>query len=292
MEKYQECPICLDIYGPNENDIHAPKVLKCGHTICKECLEEIIKNEDDYNEFFNCPQCTKKIKKKKNVDEYITNKEIIRQIKSCFNIHKIEEVNKNGDKPIEYKIILLGNTGVGKTSILRRFYENKFDICFATLGCEPRTFYIKYKNKNYKLLFFDTAGHEKYRAITRGYLRNTDGVLFVFDISDQKSFIDLPIWYNLYKEENENVVGLVIGNKCDLNHEVDENEAEEFATEHGLIYMKTSAKSDKYIKKAIVCLLKKVNESKIKYENISSTSTHLSLFSEKREEPQKKKCNC
>ena len=43
MEKYQECPICLDIYGPNENDIHAPKVLKCGHTICKECLEEIIK---------------------------------------------------------------------------------------------------------------------------------------------------------------------------------------------------------------------------------------------------------
>ena len=111
---------------------------------------------------------------------------------------------------------------------------------------------MKYKNIKYQLLFFDTGGQEKYKAITRNYLRNVDGVLFVFDISNQKSFEDISFWYNFYKEENENVVGLLIGNKYDLEHKVNKNESEEFAKENGLLYMETSAKSDINIKKVIV----------------------------------------
>ena len=294
MEKYSECPLCTDIYGANENDVHAPKILKCGDTLCKQCLEEAMENDNE--DIFNCPICNKNIKKESNIDEYTTNKEIMKQINSLFNIHDIEDKDDtNKNQLIKYRVILLGNSGVGKTSILLRLLNNKIDDCLVTVGCEPRKFYIKYKNKKYQLLFFDTAGHEKYRAVARNFLRNTDAVLFVFDISNKKSFEDLSIWYNLYREENENVVGLLLGNKCDLEHKIDEEEADEFAKEHGLLYMETSAKSDKNIKKAIAYLIKKINESNIIFESLSSVNTQFSLHSKKNkkiDEPNKKKCSC
>ena len=294
MEKYSECPLCTDIYGANENDVHAPKILKCGDTLCKQCLEEAMENDNE--DIFNCPICNKNIKKESNIDEYTTNKEIMKQINSLFNIHDIEDKDDtNNNQLIKYRVILLGNSGVGKTSILLRLLNNKIDDCLVTVGCEPRKFYIKYKNKKYQLLFFDTAGHEKYRAVARNFLRNTDAVLFVFDISNKKSFEDLSIWYNLYREENENVVGLLLGNKSDLEHKIDEEEADEFAKEHGLLYMETSAKSDKNIKKAIAYLIKKINESNIIFESLSSVNTQFSLHSKKNkkiDEPNKKKCSC
>lgn len=294
MEKYSECPLCTDIYGANENDVHAPKILKCGDTLCKQCLEEAMENDNE--DIFNCPICNKNIKKESNIDEYTTNKEIMKQINSLFNIHDIEDKDDtNKNQLIKYRVILLGNSGVGKTSILLRLLNNKIDDCLVTVGCEPRKFYIKYKNKKYQLLFFDTAGHEKYRAVARNFLRNTDAVLFVFDISNKKSFEDLSIWYNLYREENENVVGLLLGNKSDLEHKIDEEEADEFAKEHGLLYMETSAKSDKNIKKAIAYLIKKINESNIIFESLSSVNTQFSLHSKKNkkiDEPNKKKCSC
>ena len=294
MEKYSECPLCTDIYGANENDVHAPKILKCGDTLCKQCLEEAMENDNE--DIFNCPICNKNIKKESNIDEYTTNKEIMKQINSLFNIHDIEDKDDtNKNQLIKYRVILLGNSGVGKTSILLRLLNNKIDDCLVTVGCEPRKFYIKYKNKKYQLLFFDTAGHEKYRAVARNFLRNTDAVLFVFDISNKKSFEDLSIWYNLYREENKNVVGLLLGNKSDLEHKIDEEEADEFAKEHGLLYMETSAKSDKNIKKAIAYLIKKINESNIIFESLSSVNTQFSLHSKKNkkiDEPNKKKCSC
>ena len=295
MEEYPECPICLDIYGANQSDVHGPKVLKCGDTLCKECLEKIIKKDDE--EIFNCPICNQKIKKEENIEEYTTNKEIIRQINSLFNIPSEEDENNDENRPIKYNIILLGNSGVGKTSILKRLSDNKFfEFNSTTIGCDSSLYYVKYKNKKYHLALRDPSGQEKYKAVTRSFFRNTDGVLFVFDISVQKTFIDLPIWYNLYKEENEKIVGLLIGNKCDLKHKVNKNESEEFAKEHGLHYMETSASSDKNIKKAIVCLLKKIKESKILYDSLSSIDTHILLQptnNEKNEEPKKKKkCRC
>jgi len=86
-------------------------------------------------------------------------------------------------------------------------------------------------------------------------LRNSDGVLFIFDLSNRQTFDDLEEWFNFYKEGNEKVIGMLIGNKCDLKHEVSNEEAEKFANEHGLKYLETSAKLDKKVRKAIACLL-------------------------------------
>jgi len=287
MAEYPECPKCLDIFGNNRKHIKAPKILKCGDSICKECLEQIIKDTNE--EFFICPKCEEKIKNLKDVDEYITNNDLIKVIVDSFNIPVTEADKLDLDSITTYNVISLGNASVGKTSIFTRLSkDNFFDNQLGTAGLDTTIYYIKYKTKNYQLYFRDPAGQEKYKALTKNFLRNSDGVLFIFDISNKKTFDDLEEWFNFYKEENEKVIGLLIGNKCDLKREVTEKEAEKFANDHGLKYLETSAKLDKKVKKAIACPLELMINSnsepkKEKYLQIEN----YSLFSQKEK---KKKC--
>ena len=290
MSEYPECPICLDIFGNNKNHIRIPKILKCGDNICKECLEVIIKNTEE--ESFLCPTCKEKIKKEQYIDDYVTNRVIIKIINDSFNIN-LNEIKDENQAPIEYNIILLGNTSVGKTSILHRLSEDIFsERISSTIGCDMSAYYIKYKNKKYRIILRDSSGQERYRAITKNFLRNSDGVLFVYDITNKTSFDDLESWYDLYTEENEKVVGLLIGNKCDSERQVDEEEAIKFAKEHNLKkYFETSAKLDKKIKKAIATLLEEI----IKSQYIGNTyscknSDFFSIHSKKTK--RKKQCDC
>ena len=148
-EEYPECPICLDIFGNNSNHIKAPKILKCGDSICMECLEVIIKNTEE--ESFLCPACKEKIKKEQYIDDYVTNRVIIKIINDSFNIN-LNEIKDENQAPIEYNIILLGNTSVGKTSILHRLSEDIFsERISSTIGCDMSAYYIKYKNKKYEV---------------------------------------------------------------------------------------------------------------------------------------------
>ena len=288
MADYPECPKCKDIYGNKEGHIKEPKILDCGDSICKECLEDLIKDENE--EFFFCPTCGGKVKNKHDIDEYIINKQLIRMVEECFiNINNILE-KKEVDIAISYNIISLGKSGVGKTSIFKRLSKDNFTKeHLTTTSFEKGIHYIRYKNKNYKLILHDTVGIEKYQSMTKSYLRNPDGVLFVFDISNRESFDELESWYNIYKDENEKVVGLLIGNKCDLERKVDEEEAEKFAYDHGLKYLETSAKLDKKVRKAIACLLELIINANLKknidYCQIDNLSTYI------RAEKKKKK-NC
>ena len=241
MAEIPECKMCSDIFGNEPNHIKAPKSLKCGDSVCKECLEEVIKNCD--GDFFLCPICKKEnIQKKENVDEYTTNKELISIVNSFYNIPEKEEDEQEIDKQITFNIILLGDSAVGKTSIFRRFSRDKFsETSPSTVGCDTIDYYIKYKNQKYKLIFRDPAGQEKYRSITKSFMKKADGVLFIYDISNKGSFDHLETWYNLYKEENEKVIGLLIANKSDCKHKVSEEEAITFAREHKLKrYFETS----------------------------------------------------
>lgn len=267
-----ECSICLDIYGTDEKHIRAPKVLKCGDSLCKDCLSKIINKAND-SDFFLCPICTTQTKKETNIDNYITNKEIIRIINSIFNIKAPNGENIEDDEPIKYNIISLGDPAVGKTSIFRRLKEEQFiDFYQMTLVIEYYVYYVKYKNIKYKLNFIDTSGQEVYKSLTKNYLRNSDGVLFVFDLSDKESLAHLEGWYELYKNEKgeENINGVLIGNKSDKDIQVSHEDAKNFADKYNLKYYETSAKNDEKIRKAIISLLKKIIDSKALYNSLDS----------------------
>ena len=281
MEEYPECPKCLDIFGNNPNHIRSPKILKCGDSICKECLEEILKNSKE--ESFLCPKCNENEKKEQNIDDYVTNKLIIKIINDCFNLQNEEVEVEEEYKITKYNVIFLGDTNVGKTSIFTRLSKEMFsERHTTTIGCDTTSYYIKYKNNKYELIFRDTSGQERYKSITRNFLRNTDGVLFIYDISDKKSFDGLESWLDLYKEVNEKVIGVLIGNKNDCKRKVNEEEAKKFVEDHGLKkYFETSAKLDKNIKKAIACLLEEMIKSKKFENNLSSNSILIQQTKEK-----------
>ena len=157
---------------------------------------------------------------------------------------------------IPCKVVLIGETGVGKTSIIDRYIKNTFDYKVSTTVAS--TFVSKifqYKNLKKTLSFdiWDTAGHEKFRSITTKFYKNASIGILVYDITDKHSF-DLikNYWYKqLIESCDENVVIGIAGNKCDLyeKEEVSENEVEEFASSIDAIFEPTSCKKNEGIDK-------------------------------------------
>ena len=173
------------------------------------------------------------------------------------DIDDINSIEKLKDYDIVHKylfrICLLGDAGVGKTSILTRFCDNTFKESYNnTIGVDFRLVTLKYKDIISKLHIWDTAGQERFRSLTLNYLHNSHGFLFIFDITNKDSFDNIVNWINLSFDNNKNsVINFLIGNKCDQNssRKVEESEAQQFAKEKDLIYLETSAKSDENIQK-------------------------------------------
>ena len=179
MEDYPKCPICTDIFGNKQSHIRCPKIFKCGDSICKECLEQIIKETD--GDFFLCPVCQEqKVTKENNIDKYTTNKDLIKVVNTFFNIPEKEIKKQEGDQPIQFNVVLLGNSSVGKTSIFQRISKDIFlDNSLASIGFDNFRYYFKYKNKKYELIIHDSPGQDKFKPLTKSNLRNKDGVLFI-----------------------------------------------------------------------------------------------------------------
>ena len=154
------------------------------------------------------------------------------------------------DKELEtFKIITLGNSGVGKTSIIRRFTIDSFvSNTTMTIGFEFLNKQVTLKNnKIIQLRIIDTGGQERFRSISKSYFKNADGVLFVFDLNNKDTFIEIKSWIELFKENhngNEEIPQFLVGNKCDLVNKVKEDEIENFATDNNLKYKATSAKEN------------------------------------------------
>ena len=154
---------------------------------------------------------------------------------------------------IEFKIITLGDSGVGKTSIIKRFYDNSFNSNNAStigMNCVVKDLYFNKQKVSLKLV--DTCGQEKYRALTKSYLKNVNAVFFVFAFNDKDSFDNINEWMEFFKENyriNE-IPHILLGNKCDLNGEIDENIIDEYVKTNKLKYIKTSAKDNINIKES------------------------------------------
>ena len=150
-----------------------------------------------------------------------------------------------------FKIITLGDSGVGKTCILRRFVTGKFDKnTLSMIGFESSTKEIVLKNGNkVTLQLIDTAGQENHHAPPATHIRNADGALFVFSHESRESFNNIKKWLMSFKENNQDIdfdkefPAFLIGNKCDLEHTIDDFEIENLKNEHNFYgFADTSAK--------------------------------------------------
>ncbi len=174
-------------------------------------------------------------------------------------------MNKKGNEIPPFKILIVGDSNVGKTNFIYRFIENKFSQMYmVTTGMDLKTTTIDLKGKKIRIQLWDTAGQEKYRAITRNLFLKVQGFLLVYDITNKDSYNNLGLWIKLIRDEcGSHVPIIIVGNKNDLEEEraVTKAEALDFAKEEKTDYIETSSKSGENIAKAINLLAEKVLES-------------------------------
>lgn len=144
------------------------------------------------------------------------------------------------------KILLIGNSGVGKSCLLMRYVENNFTTnFFNTIGVDFKMKTIPINDREVKLQIWDTAGQERFRTITCNYYRGAHGVVVVYDITDRESFDSVKNWMvEIEKYAQENVNKLLIGNKCDqtAKRQVSHEEGADLARQLKIDFQETSAK--------------------------------------------------
>ena len=171
--------------------------------------------------------------------------------------------------PKDIKVLLFGNTGVGKTSIFKRYYENKFDGNYnSSIGIDFQTKVIKHNNKSYSIQLFDTAGQERFRSITSSYFRMAEYYMLVFDLTNKNSLNAVPDWIESLKEFIDKPKYIILGNKSDLErNKIPDDEINDVleGQDHFKIndenFIKVSAKTGENIKEAFKYLLDIVEQN-------------------------------
>ena len=164
-------------------------------------------------------------------------------------------------------IITLGESSVGKSSIINRYVENNFDYNFvSTLGVDFRKKIININGENIRLKIWDTAGQEKFRSIQKQYYRNSDGILLVFDVTKFDTFNVLEEWINSIKNQTSNdIIVVLVGNKIDLNNKViSDDDIKNFANDNKFKYFLTSAATGKNINEVFDYIVKEIYKIKSK----------------------------
>ncbi|KIO23452.1 hypothetical protein M407DRAFT_244759 [Tulasnella calospora MUT 4182] len=152
--------------------------------------------------------------------------------------------------PLNIKLLLIGNSSVGKSSLLLRFADETFlteDESSATIGVDFRVSKMEVGGRRVKLSIWDTAGQERFRTITSSYYRGAQGIILVYDVSNRESFEALPKWFTeLETYVSPNVVKVLVGNKVDkeFSRAVSEDEGRKFAERMDTLFVEASAKSN------------------------------------------------
>jgi small GTP-binding protein len=153
------------------------------------------------------------------------------------------------------KIIILGSSSVGKTCLLQKAFENEFNQnSLSTIGIDFKTKFFKFDDTKVKVNYIDTAGQEKFRAISVNYLKGTDGAVLVFDITKKETYELIGTWLDDIRENNKMSIGkMLIGNKADLEdeREVSKEEGEQLAQMLECKYYETSAKTGQNVNEAL-----------------------------------------
>ena len=166
---------------------------------------------------------------------------------------------------LHYKLLFRGETSVGKTSLLLRYTEDKFDSSLPTLGVDVKYKYLTYENKKIRLDIWNTAGQERFRGITKNYYRGVNGIIFVFDMTNKDSFNKLKVWMSDAKQNMRPGTEMVIAaNKNDLEkkREVSKEAIKEFGDKNNIEIFSTSAKTGEGVGEMLTDLVSKLYNNK------------------------------
>ena len=183
-----------------------------------------------------------------------------------------------------YKVLLLGDTTVGKTCFLMKYTDKTFqDIHMATIGLDYRLKTMKLKSgKDIKLQIWDTAGQDRFRAITKNYYKGSHGIILIYDVTNLQTFENVKNWVSQIREEAaNNVVIYIAANKIDMEAErkVSKQEGESLAQELGFPFMETSAKSGININETFEDLVERIDKV---YGNIPQKPNKNKLYKAKK----------
>lgn len=208
-----------------------------------------------------------------------------------------------------FKVVLIGDSGVGKSNLLSRFIRNEFDLkSLTTIGVEFAQRNLEFSGKVVKAQIWDTAGQERYRAITKAYYRGANGALLVYDITKPITYENVEHWLTELREHAKTDIHIMlVGNKSDLEHLriVTTDEGKKFAEENTLSFIETSALNSMNVEKAFHTILQEIYKSTVPNQlqengeatdgkipsNDAKTITVEVEDSEKKKK-KKKKCAC
>ena len=246
-------------------------------------LKEFLKKNNLINFDVSILNETNIVELVKNIYKYVNEKN------NELNNNKISESLielKKYDFNNLIKIILLGESEVGKTALFKRYFNNSFKINnnLATIGMESETKFILINKDICKLTIFDTAGQEKFRAVPRNYYKNADGILLLFDVCNRNSFDKIKDWINEIKihsnksinndDDKNKLIVYLLGNKIDMERDVIKKEGEKMANELKIKYFEISCKTNININEVINRLI-------IECYNNSSSENNIKLGNKK-----------
>ena len=191
---------------------------------------------------------------------------------SINNLDSSEEINVKKEKQdfIKIRIGLLGNSEVGKTSIIKSLIRKEFESdCLPTIGLDKfeKSQHLNKESKEIKLIIWDTSGQERFRSVALKTIKNVEGIVLVFDVTNRKSFDNIDEWISIIKKDFMNPIVILFGNKTDNDKQewkVEKEEIESLANYENWEYFETSAKNNEGIDDGFSYLVNKIYDSKIK----------------------------
>ncbi|XP_062570959.1 uncharacterized protein LOC134232984 [Saccostrea cucullata] len=189
------------------------------------------------------------------------------------------------DDNIYVKVVIIGDSGVGKTSVAQRFVDDTFyDYTPASVGASYFIKHLEIEDRKVYFQIWDTAGQENFRALVPMYLRNAKIALLVYDITKMISFLNLEVWRSDLLLAEPGVTVAVIGNKSDLkdDRQVEVRKGQDYANKHGMLFTETSAKRGTNVEEIFFELGSQIVQQNIKEQNIKTVQLGLSGEREKK----------
>ena len=183
-----------------------------------------------------------------------------------------------------FNIITLGSSEVGKTCIIRRYIDNEYiSSTISTIGIDCKAKIFTINSIKYKIIYYDTAGQERYASISSKYIKSANGVILVYDITNKKSFSKIQEWSSILNKDNNNYCAVLVGNKKDLDskREVSQNEGLNLANQLNIDFFETSCLTNENVSE-MMDKISNLTINKFSTQKKTGTITSLDISNKKK----------